>query len=192
MSPRAEQQRDEALRSHVRRHLSGLAPAELAPAQLERLALDIALSAQRDMKAHGDDAPALRRVLAEELNLRSDNAKATRRAEEARAALRVAEERLRNMAPPLSLQERDPAARARLSPLKNAPGRRSRAGTPGLGDVSVIDAFPAPPDATVELPTTDLRVRRRYFMRGYDDAAGEFPRHGHYDCVLDHDEQIER
>ena len=206
MSPRAEAQRDTALRGHVRRHLSGLTPAELVPAQLERLALDIALSAERDIRSHSnDDATALRRMLAKELNLRSDNAKARNRADDARAALRVAEERLRNMAPPLSLQERDPAARARLSPLKNRsrPGSRvgtpglsrpgSRAGTPGLGDVSVIAAFPAPPDAVpVELPSADLRVRRRYFMRGYDDVDGDFPRHGHYDCVLDRDDQVER
>ncbi len=198
-SPReAQRQRDEdTVRAHVRRALVGLTPADTraTPDNLERLTQNIVESASRDLPASFDES-VLRRVLTEELLLCRDNRQAERRAEEARASLRLAQERLRNMTPPPSLVERDPAARARLSPIKSPPvrprrphSRESAAGSQQsmgvglrLGDVSAgFDDVEAAPD---------LRVRRRYFLRGLEDSGGEFPRHGHFDCTLDHDHQL--
>ena len=194
-----QRQRDEdTMRAHVRRALVGLTPADTraTPENLERLTKNIVESASRDFPTSFDQA-VLRRVLTQELLLCRDNRQAERRAEEARASLRLAEERLRNMTPPPSLVERDPAARARLSPIKSPPVRsrrpRSREAIPGsqqsmgaglqLGEMSagLDDNGPAP----------DLRVRRRYFLRGLEDSGGEFPRHGHFDCTLDHEHQLD-
>ncbi len=182
------------MRAHVRRALVGLTPADTrATAEnLQRLTQNIVESASRDLPTSFDES-VLRRVLTEELLLCRDNRQAERRAEEARESFRLAEERLRNMTPPPSLVERDPAARARLSPIKSPPVRcrrpRSRESVVGsqqsmgaglrLGDVSagfINDVEAAP----------DLRVRRRYFLRGLEDSGGDFPRHGHFDCTLDH------
>ena len=83
---------------------------------------------------------------------------------------------------PPSLIEHDPAARARLVSPQLPPLRSTSRGSIGLGLDDTADPLGA---------ATELRMRRRYFMRGYEDATGAFPRHGHYDCVLDHEGQVD-
>ena len=196
-SPReVQRQRDEdTVRAHVRRALVGLTPADTraTPENLQLLTQNIVKSASRDAP-HVHEA-VLRRVLTEELLRCRDNRQAERRAEDARASLRLAEERLRNMTPPPSLVERDPAARARLSPIKSPPPRsrrpRSREAVAGgqQGGGVPLAYFSAGAGDVAEAP--DLRIKRRYFLRGLEDSRGEFPRHGHFDCALDHDHQID-
>jgi hypothetical protein len=195
-SPRdVQRQRDEdTVRAHVRRSLVGLTPADTraTPENLERLARNVVEGAARDLPRV--EEAVLRRVLTEELLLHRDNAAAERRADDARAGLREAQQRLQSMAPPLSVRERDPGARAKLSPIKSRrsrPRSRGAAAAGGLGDISVIDAFPTPLDVEGEPQAApNVRVRRRYFLRGMEDSSGEFPRHGHFDCTLEHEDQL--
>ena len=198
-SPReVQRQRDEdTVRAHVRRALVGLTPADerATPQNLQLLTQNIVKSAPRDVPRV--DEAILRRVLTEELLRCRDNRQAERRAEDARTSLRLAEERLRNMTPPPSLMERDPAARARLSPIKSAPPRSRRpcsreaaaGGQHALGEGLPVANISAGAGDFAEAP--DLRINRRYFLRGMEDSRGEFPRHGHFDCAIDHDHQID-